>query len=237
MSQVATVSRGEERVPAPLPEDAVQRLLETLADPHAFEGEFKRPHKRRWRKRDYAMILTYLVTGMRASELCGVDLGHVSSPLDTSGARNISIMGKGNSQRFPNIEGAVADVTATYLESRKLRFPDTAKQGENVWNGWGKNEPLFVDTKGERIVPSTVYYRVKSAFEVAGITDKKTEGAVTHQLRHTFATLMAQDPNITPYQLKNLLGHAALSSTERYTLSAGKDNRVVASKNPVYGMI
>ena len=58
-----------------------------------------------------------------------------------------------------------------------------------------------------------------------------------HQLRHTVATMLANDPNVTIHELKHLLGHESLRSTERYTRGAGKATRDAARSNPVYNML
>lgn len=234
---VSGSNSGRTKVPKALPPEAVEALLSTLASPDAAETTKRRPDRRRWRERDHAIILLLLVTGMRESELCGLNLGDINSPFDNSGARTVLIRGKGDKERSMVIEAPVVQVIAEYLETRRVRLPNTAHRVDTVWHCWDNPEPLFVSAHGERFTASAVYYRVKAAYEAAGITGYRTSGALVHQLRHTFATMLANDPEVTTYQLKQLMGHSSLSSTERYTLGAGRATRTAGSRNPVYQMM
>lgn len=224
----------KQSIPKSLPADAVSALLTTLARPEPADAP---PHRRRWRERNYAMVLLLLATGMRESELCGANIGDVNSPLDASGARSILIRGKGNKERIGTFEKAVADALEAYLESRWTRLPNTGKRADDPWKHWPLEAPLFVTVDGERITPRTLYYVVQKAYEEAGITGHRVSGALVHQLRHTMATMLAEDPEVTPYQLKQILGHASLSSTERYTQGAGRATRTASSRNPLYKMV
>ena len=57
-----------------------------------------------------------------------------------------------------------------------------------------------------------------------------------HQLRHTFATSLA-DSDVNVYTLMRLLGHESMTTTQRYTQGAGKETRVASATNPVYRLI
>lgn len=219
--------------PTPFSEEAVQKLLEWLAEPDQPE----KGQRRRWKERDRAMILLLLTTGMRESELCALTLKDVAPMAGTNGARQISVKGKGNKPRKLPIKQSVVEAIEDYLETRTERFPESSGSNPDPWKRWPRNKPLFVDTRGEGIRRSTVYYRVKLAYKEAGLQDDETKGAVVHQLRHTFATFLANNPNVTVYELKNLLGHSSLSTTERYTSSAGDRGLAAASRNPVYAMM
>ena len=82
-----------------------------------------------------------------------------------------------------------------------------------------------------------IYYRVEVAYREAGINGYRARGALVHQLRHTLATNLADDPEVTLFQLRQFLGHSSLSSTERYTAGAGRATRDAARRNPVYRVV
>ncbi|GAA3141933.1 hypothetical protein GCM10020255_018720 [Rhodococcus baikonurensis] len=77
-------------------------------------------------------------------------------------------------------------------------------------------------------------YRTKRAYIRAGIEDQKVRGALVHQLRHTFATGLA-DQGVSVYELRQMLG--SIQTTSRYTAAAGQETRVAAAANPVYKML
>lgn len=237
MDRVPAIStRRGKTIPKALPPEAVKALLSYLADPNAENGELRHSSKR-WRERDYALILMFLVTGARESEMVAVNIGDLVEPYNHEGARSVKIRGKGDKERLLTIEAGAVEVLEDYLESRYLRLPKTGKPASTPWEHWQLNDPLFVDAKGQRMDAAQMYYRVKNAYREAGINSYRAEGALVHQLRHTLATTMADDPKVTLFQLRHLLGHSSLSSTERYTAGAGRATREAARRNPVYKLI
>lgn len=237
MDRVPAISnRRGKTIPKSLPPEAVESLLSYLADPTAETGE-QRQSNSRWRERDYALVLLFLVTGARESEMVSVNIGDLVEPYGHEGARSMKVHGKGDKERLLTIEAGAVEVLEAYLESRYLRLPKTGKPADTPWGHWKLNDPLFVDAKGQRMNADQMYYRVKVAYREAGINSYRAEGALVHQLRHTLATTMADDPEVTLFQLRHLLGHSSLSSTERYTAGAGRATREAARRNPVYKLI
>ena len=245
MSRIPPASGGRgNTVPKALPPEAVEALLSYLASP---EDPTRKRDRRRWRERDHALILMFLVTGMRESEMVGANIGDLAAPYGYEGARTIIVRGKGNKERLLNIEKPVVDVLERYLETRAERLPDTAKKvsladlnhngARDMWSLWDMDSPLFVDVNGDRMTAAQVYHRTESIYREAGITNYRTSGALVHQLRHTVATNLANDPDVTVYQLRHLLGHSSLSATQRYTAGAGRQTREAAARNPVYRLL
>ncbi len=76
------------------------------------------------------------------------------------------------------------------------------------------------------------------AYTRAGIEDQKVRGALVHQLRHTFATGLA-DQGVSVYELRQMLGHSSIQTTSRHTAGAGQETRTAAAvaANPVYRML
>jgi integrase/recombinase XerC len=145
--------------------------------------------------RDRAMLELAYGCGLRISELTGLDLGSV----DRS-AGVVRVLGKGNKERLVPVNGQALDALDVYLKRR----PELAK-GKPV-------QALFLNFRGGRLgVRNTARHLEKHALK-AGLTRHVTP----HQLRHSFAThLLAGGADIRSIQ--ELLGHASLSTTQRYT--------------------
>ncbi|SEL01688.1 tyrosine-type recombinase/integrase [Rhodococcus maanshanensis] len=215
--------------------DSVERLVATLqsADDNG---------ARAWPERDLAVILTGLLTGMRSAELIAVDLGDLRDAVDDGDghAKVIHVHGKGNKERVVTVEPAVVDVLGDYLVSRSERFPDTARRRPRAdvspWERFTAADPMFVGGDGQRITRGTLQYRVERAYRRAGINGDRAKGALVHQLRHTFATAMA-DQNVSIYTLMRMLGHESMNTTQRYTAGAGASVRDAAALNPAYQLV
>lgn len=140
--------------------------------------------------RDRAILETFYSTGMRISELVGLD----DNDVDTiSGVAKV--MGKGRKERIVPIGEEAITAIRKYLESRKR-----------------KTSALFLNKNGTRITTRGVRLIVDKYLHVAGIK----EGVSPHTLRHSFAThLLNRGADLRSVQ--ELLGHANLSTTQIYT--------------------
>lgn len=144
--------------------------------------------------RDKAMLELFFSTGLRVSELCGLD-----SDIDLS-RDELSVRGKGDKVRVVFISEPAKDAVRSYLKARK-----------------DMHEALFVNhaqgkKKNERITPRSVERMIKIYATKAGITKKVTP----HVLRHSFATdLLSNGADIRSVQA--LLGHASINTTQIYT--------------------
>ncbi|MGW0176473.1 tyrosine-type recombinase/integrase [Rhodococcus sp. NPDC003322] len=220
--------KAPKTVPKAFHADAVERLVTTLQAPD--EGA------RAWPERDFALILTGLLTGLRSAELIAIDLGDLRDAADQ--AKVIHVHGKGNKQRVVTVEPVVVDVLGDYLSSRAQRFPGTARRRADAgpWQRFAASDPMFVGRDGSRITRGTLQYRVERAYRRAGINGDRAKGALVHQLRHTFATAMA-DQNVSVYTLMRMLGHESMTTTQRYTSGAGTEVRGAAALNPAYNLV
>lgn len=219
-------------VPKAFHADSVERLVTTLQAPD--DGA------RAWPQRDLALILTGLLTGLRSAELIAIDLGDLrdSAGDSAANAKVIHVHGKGNKQRVVTVEPVVVDVLGDYLDSRARRFPATTRRraAPDPWQRFAPTDPMFVGGDGARITRGTLQYRVERAYRRAGINGDRAKGALVHQLRHTFATAMA-DQNVSVYTLMRMLGHESMTTTQRYTSGAGTEVRGAAALNPAYGLV
>jgi len=195
-------------------EDTPERLLESLAaDEHQRRGS--------WPERDLAFVATALLTGLRLSELLGLDTGSADG---RKGERRLRVVGKGSKVRFVPVEAPLEVVIATYLRSRKARFP-----AEKL----GPSSPLFVARSGERLQRGGAQYLVKAAYRAAGVGARVPRGALAHALRHTMATRLAED-GASASEIQHLLGHESLNTSQLYIDSTANEQRAAARANRTY---
>ena len=145
--------------------------------------------------RDRAILELFYGTGMRLSELVTIDLSHVDF---TSGI--VRIFGKGRKERVLPMGRHVGEVLRQYLTRRVEFHPKAGDQS------------LFLNRSGERISPRGVQILVKKRLQQ--VSEKKKLSP--HMLRHTFATHLL-DRGADLNAVKELLGHASLSTTQMYT--------------------
>lgn len=141
--------------------------------------------------RDKTIIELILNTGARRSEVANALL--VNLDLDN---RLLLITGKGNKERFLYLNKTVVTLLQQYLSTRN----DSC-------------EYLFVSNHGNKLDYNDIYRIVRKYLEKAGLDVSKLS---THNLRHTFATLLYQS-GVDLRQLQELLGHENLDTTMRYT--------------------
>jgi site-specific recombinase XerD len=151
---------------------------------------------------------------MRLSELCGISLSDIDRDL-----RSLRVVGKGNKERIVYLNEACRDALRRYLDCR----------GENLTDIKEPNA-LFLSRLGRRISNKTVQWMVYKYLEAAGLEYKHFS---THKLRHTAATLMYQEGGVDVLALKEILGHAQLSTTQIYTHIGDKQLEEAVSKNPL----
>jgi integrase/recombinase XerC len=142
------------------------------------------------RDRDVAILELLYATGLRVSELAGLDLDAVDRE-----ARTVRVLGKGRKERIVPYGEAAERALDTYLG------PRTAGRG-----------PLFTNARGGRLGVRSIRAIVGRAATAAGVTRRVTP----HTLRHTFATHLL-DAGADLRMIQELLGHSRLSTTQRYT--------------------
>ncbi len=142
--------------------------------------------------RDRAVLELLYSSGLRVSELTGLAVGD----LDRAGGM-VRVLGKGGKERIVPVGSKALEAVASYLALR----------------GWpDETMPLFLNTRGQRINRRSVARIV--AREAARV--EAFRAISPHTLRHTFAThLLEQGADLRSIQ--ELLGHASLSTTQKYT--------------------
>ncbi|MDP2400597.1 MAG: tyrosine recombinase XerC [Actinomycetota bacterium] len=175
--------RQERRLPKVVPDDTLKLLLDGM-DATGPLGT-----------RDAAVIEMLYATGVRVSELSGLDLGDLER---SSG--QMRVMGKGGKQRIvPIHKTAVARVDRYLSEGR----PHLLKSPTNA---------VFLARTGNRLSTDAIRLLLKRALRNAS----EVGDISPHAMRHTFAThLIEQGADLRTVQ--ELLGHVALSTTQIYT--------------------
>lgn len=142
--------------------------------------------------RDTALFTLLYGCGLRISEALALDVK--DAPTAGTGLR---VLGKGGKARIVPVLPAVAEAIAAYLASRGGPPPDA---------------PLFLGARGERLDPAVAQRALRTYRRLAGLPEHTTP----HALRHSFAThLLGAGADLRAIQ--ELLGHASLSTTQRYT--------------------
>jgi integrase/recombinase XerC len=186
---VATPKR-EVRIPAHLSEAEMDGLLD------APSGE--QPLGRR----DRAILELFYASGLRLSELAGLDLDDLNLS-----ARMVRVLGKGAKPRLVPFNKTTASAIREYLADRELLI----REGLYVGRGQkDKREPLFVNFRGTRLTTRSID-RLVRRYAIA-----VRQHISPHGLRHSFAThLLERGADLRAIQ--ELLGHSRLSTTQRYT--------------------
>jgi integrase/recombinase XerC len=142
------------------------------------------------RARDIAILELLYASGLRVSELSGLDLDDVDRTECT-----VRVLGKGRKERIVPYGTQAARALETWLGER-------GEQGG----------PVFTNARGGRLTVRSVHTIVRRAARAAGITRRVSP----HTLRHTFATHLL-DGGADLRAIQELLGHSRLSTTQRYT--------------------
>ncbi|MET0151998.1 MAG: tyrosine recombinase XerC [Candidatus Binatia bacterium] len=171
----------EKRLPVFLPIDDTERLLNGLSGGDA------------WADRDRAILETLYATGLRVSELVGLDWEHVDVENEC-----VRAFGKGRKERIVPIGEIALDALRSY---RRM----LGEAGIDA-------DAVFVNRRGRRLTTRSVARFVKRYAQRSGTP----VAASPHALRHSFAThLLNQGADLRAIQ--ELLGHSSLSTTQRYT--------------------
>jgi integrase/recombinase XerC len=204
------------KLPRSVPKALSERDMEDLLEQPA-ETETQRHG---WiERRDTAILLLLYGAGLRIGEALGLAKGTIDSLLDhgpNGGQDTLDITGKGNKTRLVPLLPATLEALAAYRDAcpfMKVRGPRDA---------------FFLGARGAPLDPAIVQKRVRDLRRQLGLADSVTP----HALRHSFAThLLAAGGDLRTIQ--ELLGHASLSTTQRYTdVDAARLSAVYRAAHP-----
>jgi integrase/recombinase XerC len=201
---MAVAPKRDHTIPVFLSEPEITRLIETPNTADALG------------RRDRAILELFYASGLRLSELVAIDL----EDLNLTG-RMVRVMGKGRKERLlPFNQSALtairawmndrAAILAVRRRPKAAVSPKRAKPARRAKADHG--DPLFVNYRGTRLSDRSVDRLLRKY--VAQCSTRM--GISPHALRHSFAThLLQRGADLRAIQ--ELLGHAALSTTQRYT--------------------
>lgn len=178
-----TGPKKKKPLPVFLREGEMNRLLDDMDFGEGFEG-----------CRDHMIIEMFYATGMRLSELIGLD----NKDVDFS-ASLLKVTGKRNKQRLIPFGDELQELMLEYINVRNETIPE-------------RSEAFFIRENGERLYKNLVYNLVKRNLSKVATLKKKSP----HVLRHTFATTMLNN-EAELGAVKELLGHESITTTEIYT--------------------
>lgn len=183
---------GAPRVPQGIPKALSESEVEALLG--AVEGDDPRG------LRDRAILETLYGTGVRISELVGLD--RVDLDLED---RLMRVLGKGSKERVVPVGGSAQRALLAYLERGRpaLERPSTRRV---------PGDPLLLNARGGRLTRQSCWKIVTAAGDRVGLTGRLSP----HVLRHSCATHML-DHGADIRVVQELLGHASLSTTQVYT--------------------
>ena len=186
--------KKEQPLPTHLPVDDMFRLLETPANdtPSGI--------------RDRAILEVLYSCGLRVSELVGLSWEDIDANLGV-----VRVNGKGNKERIVPIGRKALDAITLYRQA--LPGLITPKRRNTVLaGGLLATAPVFLNSRGGRLTTRSVARLVGGHARDCGIALKTSP----HALRHTFATHLL-DAGADLRAIQELLGHASLSTTQKYT--------------------
>lgn len=190
--------KTKKRNPIYLTLDEAKKLLETVAN-----------EKRLFmRTRDFAIILIFLTTGIRLSELSSLNVNSIKD-------MQFTVVGKGNKERVVYMTEACKYAINTYLDIR----PDIENE-----------KALFLSNRNKRMSNRAIQHMIDKYLNKAGFDINRYS---THKLRHTAATLMYRE-GVDIRTLQKVLGHTSVATTQIYTHVADDNVKKAIDINPLH---
>lgn len=149
-------------------------------------------------KRDYAIFLTFIGTGLRLSELCNLNLATTNLPKNY-----FEVKRKGDKETVVYFNSEVTAALNDYIQNERPRYAH------------GNLEALFLSIQGNRISTRAVQNLIKKYMMILKTLGHNTDGFSAHKMRSTFATLLLRETDNLAI-VQDALGHADPRTTRIY---------------------
>jgi len=196
---MAVAPKRDQTIPVHLSEPEIARLIETpsTADPLG--------------RRDRAILELFYASGLRLSELVGIDLEDLNLP-----GRMVRVMGKGGKERLLPFNQSALTALRAWMADRAVILTDRSRRKVAIRRAPARrpkvDDPLFLNARGTRLTGRSVDRMLRRYVALCSTR----LGISPHALRHSFAThLLQRGADLRAIQ--ELLGHSRLSTTQRYT--------------------
>jgi len=190
--------------------DEVRRMLDIVEN-----GEGVSAHQKKYndntRVRDMAIISLFLGTGIRVSELVGIDIDDIDFDINA-----FHITRKGGNEAILYFPDEVADALKAYLDIRNEMEVDE-----------GSENALFISLKRQRMGVRAVENMVKKYATLAAPLKKKLS---PHKLRSTFGTNLYHETGDI-YLVADVLGHSDVNTTRRHYADMTEEHRKIAAQH------
>ena len=196
--------RKDKPLPKALPVDDAVRLVATVTG-----DDDDTPDGKNRALCDHAMFELLYSSGLRVSELAGLDIHAIRQPGYTSAGwidldeKEVTVTGKGNKTRIVPVGDAAIDAIRNWL---------TVRQTPDAGTGLQHVHALFLNSRGRRMSPRLIQSRLNEHARRLGLPVH----VHPHVLRHSFASHLLQSSGDLR-AVQELLGHASIASTQVYT--------------------
>ncbi len=188
--------------------DEVARMLD-LVESGDMQSERQKKYNDHTRTRDLAILTLFLGTGIRVSELVGINIDDVDFSIN-----GFLVTRKGGSQAILYFPDEVAQVLKDYMKLRKTMSPAP-----------GHEDALFLSLQNRRISVRAVQLMVKKYASQAAPLKKHLS---PHKLRSTFGTNLYHETGDI-YLVADVLGHSDVNTTRRHYAAMSDDRRRMAA--------
>ncbi len=176
------------------------------------------------RRRDLAIVMLILGTGMRISECVGIDINKVDFNNSC-----VTIIRKGGKEARVYFNEEIESVLIDYIEERRIAYYEQNYEDgieEEALETDFINEPLFISLQNKRINVKTVQNLVKKYSQIA----TPLKNISPHKLRSTYATNLYRETNDI-FLVADALGHADVNTTKKHYARMDEEHRKKAAKH------
>jgi len=210
VSRLVSMPKRHEKPILRMEIDEVARMLDMVETGEGF-NQHQQKYNEQTKVRDLAILSLFLGTGIRVSELVGIDIGDVDFNIN-----GFMVTRKGGNQAVLYFPDEVGDALRAYLEQRS-----------NIAAVPGHENALFLSIQRKRMGVRSIENMVKKYATLAAPLKKRLS---PHKLRSTFGTNLYQETGDI-YLVADVLGHSDVNTTRKHYAAMLDDRRRMAAKS------